>query len=195
MLKRIIITSAMIFMIGFSEPVLAETSDTTTATVNILKGDLSIAQPDATVNMGNITKDGTVQTLNANLGNMTVSDFTGTGSGWHVTASATPFTQTNGTSGYTLPANTFVLSGIGTITQTVGTSTLPSISTGSPWVIDAGAMTILTAGIGAGAGSFDIAFPVNALKLQVDTAGNVTDPLANPTTFQSTITWNIVTGP
>lgn len=196
MLKRIgycVLTVALI--LGISGNVFAATSDSTTATVSVLKGDLFIDQPDATVDMGSVMKNGLIQTVKADLGTMIVGDYTGTGSGWHVTASATAFTQTNGTSGYTLPTNTFKINGVGTITQTVGGGTLPTVTSGSPWIIDSGAMSILSAGVGAGMGEFNVTFPAEALELEIDTAGDVTDPVVDPTTFQSTITWNIVTGP
>ncbi|QST02785.1 WxL domain-containing protein (plasmid) [Pontibacillus sp. ALD_SL1] len=185
---------ALGLMFGLSSTSFAATTDTTDAQVSIQAGNLEIVSPNANVDFGTISVDGTTQTVNLSLGTLVARDYRGTGEGWHINMQATPFTQTGGL-GLTLPTNTFKLNGISSIVQTDGSSGLPVVSGAAPWTIDSGAVEIVTAAVNDGLGSFDIDFPVNALSLDVDTAGNVVDPGETPTVFNSTITWTIVTGP
>lgn len=174
----------------------AATTDTTNAQVSIQSGSLSLTTPSVSADFGSITVDGTTKTQNVNLGTLNASDYRGTGEGWHVTVSASQFTQTNvGVNpALLLETNTLFLNGISNITQVDGSSGLPT-SSGAPWTIDSGAVEILSAAVGDGLGSFDVTFPANALELNVDTSKTIVDPDNNPTLFESTITWTIVAGP
>jgi hypothetical protein len=184
-----------VLALSFSTSVFAAT-DTTSTQVSVQSGALSITSPSASVDFGTITVDGTIQTVNANLGTMNVADNRGTGDGWNVTVSASQFTQTGGVaSPKVLPTNTFKLNDINSITQTVGSSALPTKAGTAPWTIDTGAIQILSAAVGDGLGTFDITFPASVLALDIDTAADVVDPAHNPTSYASTITWTIATGP
>lgn len=166
---------------------------TTTST-----GSLSIIAPSDFTDFGDITVDGTIHSLTSPLNPLMVSDLRGSGVGWNVTVESSPFIQINFTAGNTpiiLPIYSFSLQGIQGITQTVGSSTLPSVLPGVPWLIDDGPVSILSAGVGEAMGTFEVSFPVNALQLNVDTSNSLIDQLNNPTEFESTITWSVSSGP
>jgi hypothetical protein len=160
-------------------------------------GTLTITAPTITTDFGTITINNLIDSVNANLSAFVVEDNTGTGNGWNVTVESTPFTQSNATGNpaIVLPKNTLTLNGIENITQTSGTSNLPTIQGTGPWTIDNGPVTILSAATGEGMGTFEITFPANALSLNVDTSKKVVDALNNPTVYESTITWTVSNGP
>lgn len=189
-----LLSLSTILALGLGNSVFAATSGTTPGQVTLQSGTMDITAPATTVNLGSITVDSTVKTVNANLTNMTVVDNRGTGEGWNITVSASQFTQTTGGTPLKLPTNTLKLNGIGTITQTVGTSGGPTTTT-APWTIDTGAVKVLSAATNKGMGTFTVAFPVNAVSLNVDTAQKVVDPANNPTVYASTLSWVVSTGP
>ena len=153
----------------------------------------NLTSPNPILNFGTVTVDDTVQVLTANLGVMPVSHQGANPDGWRVTVSAAPFSQINGGS-LSLPVNTLKLNPIQSITQTSGSSLLPMAIAGSH-VIDSGAVEIINAPAGSGEGDFSVAFSPDALELSIDTSRVIVDPLNNPTTYRSTITWSMSVGP
>ena len=166
----------------------AAVSDTTTIQVVVQGGGLSVITPNTNVDFGTITIDGSVKTVSAPLGTMSVVDLTGTGSGWNVTVAATQLS--NGTS--TMPMNSLKLLGIQSITPIGTASPSPSIVGAGNYTLDGGtANKILSASSNQGMGKYNIDFLPNALRLSVDT--NLVKMSASP--YTSTITWTMVTGP
>jgi hypothetical protein len=196
-MKKIIKTSlglGILALVTFSSSVHAATSDTTVAEVTIQSGQMSLTAPEANVTFSPITVDNSVQVRNIGFSNpLIVEDLTGTGTGWNVTVQASQFVETSGSLGLTLPSNTLKLQAPISVTPAAAG---PTVSPSAPWTIDGTAVKILSAAPGDGMGTFDVAFSgASALQLSVDTSGSVVDPSSNPTTFESTITWQISTGP
>jgi len=186
--------SSLLFVLSMQSNVLAATTGTTPGEVTLQSGILDITAPLTTVNFGTIIVDSTLQSVNADLSDLSITDNRGTGEGWNITLSASQFTQNSGVTPLKLPTNTLALNGISTITQTLGTSGGPT-TTLSPWMIDTGAVKIVSAASNKGMGTFVVDFPLNSISLDVDTAQKVIDPANNPTVYTSTLSWVVSTGP
>lgn len=87
-------------------PALAETTSTT---VSVTGGTRTLSVPATTTAFTAVEINGTSQPTTTAL-DFTVSDFTGTGAGWAVTASATQFAGSGTAAGKTLPVNSLSLS-------------------------------------------------------------------------------------
>jgi len=162
--------------------------------VSNLSGEADIYVPSSTADFGTILVDGTIKSVNADLGKLNVTNETT--SGWNITVSSTPFIQKNGTSSLTLPTGSLQLNGISSVSQVSGSASgLPSASGVYPKIIDMGAVKILSANTGAGIGGFDVLFPPDALTLMIDTSRKIIDPANSPTIYQCDISWVISTGP
>lgn len=197
-----IVTGAVVATLafGWSGTAFAATTDTTTTQVGIQAGGLSLDYTGSTtVDFGTVTLNGTTQTVTAGISKLTVGDATGTGSGWHVSASASQFTEVGG-AGLKIPKGSLKLAAPSTIAATGGTtSPAPTIKTGAPWSIDDGSSyMVVSAAVGQGMGNYDVTFPAVALTLTIDPslvkADTVNYP-ATPTPYGSTVTWSIVSGP
>lgn len=177
----------------------AATTDTSVVNVGITGGALSITSPVVTSDFGDVTLDGTVQTLNATLDKLTTSDASGAGAGWRVTVKASQFLEVGG-AGLTLPSDSLSLLSPTSVVPVGGTtSASPTFNAGSPWVIDGtSSVSIISAATNTGMGNFDITFPANTLSLTLDPATTYVDNVnfpATPTPFSSTLTWTIISGP
>jgi hypothetical protein len=143
--------------------------------------------------------------VNAALSTLTVSDFTGLGSGWRVSLSATPFAEkapdgtwdTEGTR-LTLPTGSMKLYPFSSTIASSGHSTAPTVSLISPVSIDgAGTIGLLSAAVGQGMDEYQYLFPAQSLTLNVGTQTKV-DSInypSTPTVFESTLSWTLVVGP
>jgi hypothetical protein len=180
----------------------AGTSCSMTGSLSLADGPVSLTSPTS------LGWSGTLDGLDLNLADETtadqsylVDDATGSGAGWHVTASATQFT-TGGASPLTLPnAGTFSTNGSTTsITSTAApgtacsdgsTCTLPADTTTYPVAITTAPSsptpaTIYDASAGTGLGSIEI----GSVGWWLDVPAN-----ASPGTYTSTITIEISSGP
>ena len=202
----------IVLLVGaFGGQAFAATSGTTTASVGIQSGGLSITAPAVTSDFGNITLAAGAIKPTASLGTLSVVDATGSGSGYKVTAQASQFTEL-GTDGQAwngvgetgtakvLPTSSLRLGVPSTITPMGGTtSPSPTASIAGLTVIDGGApVKVLSAAVNQGMGSYDVSFPAASLELTVDVATAQVDTVnypGAPTPYSSTITWSIVTGP
>lgn len=106
---------------------LATASFASAATISSLPtikgGPLSLLPPTIRTDYPAETLNGQTQTFNATLSNWSIIDATGTGNGWHVTAKATPFTETGVSNNpLTLPTGFLTLSGTRTITAVTGST-------------------------------------------------------------------------
>lgn len=193
MFKASVGISALAFMM-FSSTAYAAPTDTTVAEVSIQSGQLSLTAPAPNVTFSPITVDGNTHVRNVGFSNpLIVEDLTGTGAGWNVTVQASQFVETNGTAGLDLPTNSLRLQSPVSISPS---AQAPAITGPAPWTIDGGAVKILSAVVNDGMGTYNINFSAaNALQLSVDTSGPVVDVAANPTVYESTITWQVSTGP
>ena len=137
-ITRTAIAFALAAGIAMSGAIPAFADDGTSATVTA--GALTITNPTAADFVG---KDvtGVDQTTTAALNTFSVSDLTGSGAGWNVTAQASQFTGTS----HNLAVGSLKLSAP-TVAADGTTSAVPSI-TGGPYTIDSGsAVKIASAG-------------------------------------------------
>ena len=152
--------------------------DGTTATVT--GGSLSITDPLAADFAGRgIT--GVAQTTTAALAAFSVSDLTGSGAGWNVTAQAATFTGAS----KSLAAGSLSLSQP-TVASPDTTSADPTIATG-PYTIDSGsAVSIASAAMDAGMGTYNFSATTMTLALPADVFADV---------YASTVTVSVITAP
>jgi hypothetical protein len=152
-------------------------SDGTTATVT--GGSLTISNPLAADFAGrNVT--GADQTTTAALDAFSVSDLTGTGDGWHVTAQATTFTGAN----HALAAGSLSMSQP-TVASPNTASPDPTIAAGA-YTIDNGAVEIASADVDEGMGIYNFSATTLTLSLPADVYADA---------YASTVTISVVTAP
>lgn len=180
-----------------SNSVYAAPTDTTVAEVSVQSGQLSLTSPAPNVSFSSIIVDGSVHVRNVGFTNpLVIDDLRGTGPGWNVTVQASQFAEINGSAGLTLPTGTLRLQAPVSISPAGAQA--PTVTGTAPWVIDMGAQQILSAAVGNGMGSYSINFPAStAMQLTVDTDSPtpLVDLAANPTIYNSTITWQVSSGP
>ncbi len=137
-------------------------------------------------NFATVALDGTAKTTTAAVGTFSVSDLTGTGAGWKVTAQGTRFTAPVGTlnAGKQLAANSLVLSAP-TATANGTTSTGPVVAAPAP--IDSGtAVSIASAAAGTGMGTYDFTATTMTLSVPAD---------AYAATYRSDVTITVASTP
>lgn len=185
------IVSIVLFLV--TAPVHAATNGTTDESVTISAGALTVTAPTVTAPFQSVVLDGNNQNVTSDLGTLAVGDSTGTGNGWNVMVSATQFTDEVGN---TLPLGSLTLAQPESVVGTGGTtSAIPSILNG-PFVIDDGnSYKILSAEMNEGMGNYDVTFPTSTLTLSLNPATTKIDTVDNSSTYSSTITFTIVTGP
>lgn len=160
-------------------PALAQ--DVTTATVT--GGSLTITNPAAGDFTASIT--GVDQTVDTSLATFSVSDLTGTGAGWNVTAEATQFDNGDAVTPRTLGVGSLQLSAP-TATADGTTSTGPAITAG-PYTIDNGAaVKIASAAVNEGMGTYDFSATTLSLSLPDDVFADA---------YTSTVTLSAVSAP
>ena len=172
--------------------VYADTVTSTYVQIEFGPGSLSMTVPDDTITFDSITLDGKVQTVSASFeSDMLVTDLTGSGNGWYVTAHAAPM---NNGSGKTLSGRNLTLEAIHSVTPLSGSSaTPPKAVAGAPYVIDgASPVKVFGSAAGEGMGQYTISFSANALKLTMNT-NNVNIKDSNH--YTTGIYWSIVSGP
>jgi len=167
-------------------------SSDTKVSLSIQSGGFSLSGVVSNVLFGNILYDSTVHIIHSSLSNLTITDNRGTLAGWNVLVSATPFISKSDPS-IALGSDSLKFGGISTILPIVGNSISPTTFISNPVTIDSGSVKILGVASGSGSGTYEVAFPTNALTLFVDTSKplNINDS----TIFESTITWTLSTGP
>ena len=152
-------------------------ADGTTATV--IGGDLTITNPLAADFAGrSIT--GVDQTTTAALATFSVSDLTGSGVGWNVTAQASTFTGIS----HELAVGSLSMSQP-TVASPNTTSPDPTVATG-PYTIDNGAIEFASAAVDEGMGTYDFSATTLTLALPADVYADA---------YASTVTISIVSAP
>jgi len=160
--------------------------------LRIQGGSLSLSHVPSIIEFGNLDIDSKQHNIDMSLSAITIEDNRGTLEGWNLSVSATPFVSTTDEN-VILGAESFLFNGIQSLNQVIGNTSLPVINATNPVSIDTGNVKILSSANGSGAGTFDITFPTNSLSLFVD----ISKPLNinGPTTFESSITWTLSSGP
>ena len=168
------------FALSLATPLGALAASSTSVTVT--GGTLSVTNPTA-ANFPGVTITGAAQSPTAALGAFTVSDLTGTGAGWHVTAQATQFANAAATR--KLATGSLSLSKP-TVTANGTTSAGPTVNA-APYVIDnATAVTIASAAVGAGMGNYDFSATTLTLAIPADVYAD---------TYTSSVTISVVSAP
>jgi len=164
----------------------------TIASTSIQSGEFSLSNMTPSVFFGSVVVDNTIQTIHVNLPDLQVKDHRGTGAGWNLSVEGTPLTSTANPSS-ALEPNSFIFNGIQSISTISGNSFTSSTIVSTPVSIDNGSVKIVGVSAGGSTGTYDIVFPTDVLSLFVDTS----EPLNinGPTSFESTITWTLSTGP
>lgn len=161
-------------------PAFAAT-DTTDA--EVIAGTLSISAIDAEA-FEDRSITGVAQTTTADLAAFSVSDFTGTGAGWHVTAQASQFT-TGGAGAKLLDPSSLTMTDP-TVDSPATESPDPDVTVG-PYTLDAGsAVKIASAALNEGMGKYDFSATTLTLSLPADVYAG---------TYTSTLTFTAITAP
>ncbi|MEJ1517679.1 WxL domain-containing protein [Bacillus cereus] len=191
MKKKIAVLFTMMLSIGSATVANAETS---TGSLDVNGGNLSLNNVPANINFPAMTIDGiNWKKTSADIGNVRVTDGRGTGEGWNLTVSSTQLTEVGGL-GLTLPAGTLNLYAPTTVTP-VGDTNAPSPTLGAgSHTVDSSPFTIATAGANKGLGTYDLGFDNNAIEINVHPSQKIVDITnypAAPTPYQATITWTL----
>jgi hypothetical protein len=142
-------------------------------------GTVSITSPDAS-DFPPTSITGVAQTTPADLGPFSVSDLTGTGAGWHVTAQATAFA---GAAHDLVPSSVSMSEPSVAANGTV--SDLPTVVAG-PYTIDNGPVQIASAAPNRGMGTYDFGATTLTLNLPAHVYAD---------TYNSTVTISVTTAP
>lgn len=187
-IKRNLFVLSLITIISlvFTTGALAADTKTNDVNITVQSGEFSVTTSDIR-SFGDITLAATPETYVTSFENSFITkDLRGTQEGWRLDVEASPFTS--GT--HTLPGGSLSIAPLESI-ERVGTGfgDAPTISTNQNVVIDQGTVEIAKAVDGTGMGVFELTFPNDALSLVVDAT------TAKVGTYQSTLTWTLVTAP
>jgi hypothetical protein len=180
-MKKIVSLFVFSVLVVVATPVYAVDTLNIPTSLAISGGGIHVVSDPASLVFAPVTLTGTPQVTNATLNKLTILDASGSGSGWHVSVSATPLTDGVNT----FPINSMSIddpSGI----STASSSPSPTLSTGG--VIDNGAVTLASAAIGEGMGEYDIEFGADSLNLAVGSTAVVGS-------YTGTMTVTVSTGP
>lgn len=170
--------------------------------VKVKGGSLSIETDNKKVKFKNITIDGEIQELNADLEPLKVMDFRGEGAGWNITVKADVLPKkndnndnkgNNGNNGNEksrkFPEGSLQLTGIESIIPSKNTPSdqQPDIIDNGPIILNNSAQRLLAADSNKGMGQFTI--KLKELRLTI----NTNEILAGD--YKSKITYTIVSGP
>lgn len=189
-MKRLLFIVVILWMIiPFVGDVYAETK-TQDLDVNIQSGGLILEIPNVEP-IGEITISEEMATIDIGFdGPVVIHDLRGSQAGWRLDISATQLTEVE--SGHQLPTGSLLTHTDAEIRSTtfLYNLALPTVLDAYPYQIDSSPVPFSRATEGIGMGSFEIAFqPGKALFLQVSAL------TAREGTYQSTITWDLISAP
>lgn len=193
MMKRVsqlmLVAIMLLVSFPFVGDVFAETQ-TQDLEVNIQSGGMSLKVPN-TVSISDITLKKEVDSFKIGFdGNVVINDLRGSQAGWRLNLSATPLTEVE--TGHQLPIGSLLTAPTAKINSTtIGyDANLPTVLNAYPYQIDGDPVPFSRAEPNTGMGSFEISFdPGEALLLSISAA------TAKEGTYQSTITWDLVSAP
>lgn len=185
-------------------PAAALGADDTTQ-FSVTAGSLQMtANPDVP-NLPGLTLNGQAQTLNAQMGNFTVADATGSGGGWNVTVvgnsavgKSPVFKQYNGSSygSEALAPNSLTLTstGAGFTAQGGTTGTAPTHQCSSGCFVDAASPSkVVSAAVGAGMGTYQAnGYGTSSLALSAPTSVKA---LGAGEVYRVDLVWSLNSGP
>jgi len=136
---------------------------------------------------------------------LSVADTRNSGDGWRLSVSSNSLSEVPPSGGFTngyiplsFPSGSLKLNAP-SVSPVNGTMSAPPSINGPYWTIDDGnSHTVASAGLGNGMGDYEFTFPSNALEITVHSSSKLSDKLhysIGPTPYESTVTWNVVSGP
>lgn len=215
-MKKFSKLSALVLATSIMIPTVASANELTQSQevqLSLTPGDFKLEVPTVSLN-GEVklkTEDTILNFTDPSL-SLAVVDNRGTQEGWNLSVSATPFTEVTPPSGetaYVLPQGSFTLNNFNGLTADTNTQTsLPdSLKTGTYGInqvynsntlaLDptAGAINLFSAPAGTGAGKYNLTFNPNTLSLKVNSVTAKVRKGQASTSYKSTLTWNLVSGP
>ena len=162
----------------------AALTGTTVITETVVPGVMTISSVPTASAFGAITLNGSSQNTTSDLNSLNVQDFTGAGSGWNVTASASQFT----TGSNTIPTGSLLLKKPTSVTAVTTGGVVPSTIMASNGTIDGSSIKVISAAANEGMGEFQVNFPASTITLALPATIKVG-------TYTSTITWTLSVGP
>ena len=193
-------------VVNTTESVDTDTKKSEKATLQLGEGDLTLeTSPITSFGSHQIEKEKKTATAAFN-GEFFVTDARGTQAGWDLTVSATPFTIVEPVGGwvkenvYSLPMGSFSLNNLVGLNGVYGeNASLYPVAQQLGVAIDLGQeVKIASASKGTGMGRYAFDFGQEALSLVIDPTTAKIDKVNYPdsvTPYESTITWNLVSGP
>lgn len=198
--SKVMIPSLATLALGMSligTPASAATTADTKLNQSITGGEHNIAVTPIS-NFNAVTLSGETQVTHANPGVLTVTDATGSGNGWRINVKADQFKVSgDAKSNRTLPKGSLVLNSSGAaITKVGGTSSPnPEFKT-TNYIIDTdNQVTILSAKKDEGMGKYNVSFNDKSLALTLNPHSTYVENKAGATSYESKLTYSIVTGP
>jgi hypothetical protein len=208
--------ASMVAALLASAPLAAAATASDTTQFAVTGGALTFGTAPDVPNMPSLTLNGQAQTLNAQMASFSMSDATGSGSGWNVSVigdaaagKSAVFKQycPNATcgsdsgpgyvaSGATLPANSLTLNstGAGFTAQNGTTGTGPTHQCGSGCNVDSGSQSkVVSAAINAGMGTYQ-ANGYSATSLALSTPTTIKALQANEV-YRVDLVWSLNSGP
>lgn len=208
--------SAILLATAIMVPTVASADELTKSQevqLSLTPGDFKIEIPAVSLT-GEVklkTEDTVLNFTDANLA-LAVIDNRGTQEGWNLSVSATPFTEVTPPSGetaYVLPQGSFAINNFNGLTADATTqASLPdNLKTGTHGInqvynadvlaLDptAGAINLFSAPAGTGTGKYNLNFNPNTLSLKVNSVTAKVRKGQESTSYKSTLTWNLVSGP
>lgn len=163
----------------------AATTATTSATVTVNGGERVISSGSNSITLPAVHLSGSQQTSSVDLGNLQVVDASGTGAGWHVTVAANQAKSDSAQK--TLDTGLLSIDPVKGVSKVDSTSSnVPNIVTSSSKVVDAGAVTLVSAKSGDGMGSYNASLSKLTLTVPANTyAGD----------YSTTLTYSLITAP
>ncbi|GGH87257.1 hypothetical protein JOD43_003965 [Pullulanibacillus pueri] len=183
--KKLFATVSTLAIIGTAFVGVHSASAATSDTV-IKGGSLTVTDNPTISNFADVTLNGKIQTTNANIDNLIVTDATGTGNGWNVNIEASPFTNSETNS--TLPEGSLTIAAP-TLTAEDGSSDPNNINIVDGAIDKQAGIDVLAAPNNEGMGTYTATFPENALTL------NLKPKDVKEGTYTSTITITVVSAP
>lgn len=178
-------------------PASAATTVETKLNQGIIGGEHNLEVVPVT-NFNTVTLSGETQVTHADPGSLVVTDARGTGEGYRVNVRANQFKVSADTkSDKALPKGSLVLSSNGAnITKVGGTQSADPEFKAASFVIDTdNQSTILSAKKDQGMGKYSIKFKNDALSLTLNPHSTYVVNKSGTTTYESTLTYSVVTGP